>query len=119
MALNVLGDELIACSVDPLTGFYRDGCCNTGDEDHGAHTVCVVVNTEFLDFSLSQGNDLISAMPEYGFGGLAPGDHWCLCASRWREALGAGCAPPVVLAATHERTLDFVALDDLQAHAAT
>jgi len=119
VTLNVLGDELIPCSIDPLTGFYRDGCCNTGDEDVGAHTVCVVMDAEFLDFSLSQGNDLISAMPQYGFSGLKPGDHWCLCAPRWAEALSAGCAPAVVLAATHQRTLDYVSLEDLRSHAVT
>lgn len=114
---NVLGGELIACSTDPLTGYYRDGCCNTGDDDGGVHTVCCVVTEEFLDFSLSQGNDLITAMPAYGFPGLAPGDRWCLCASRWVEALGANSAPHVVLAATHERTLQYTTLDTLRAHA--
>lgn len=117
MATNVLGTELEPCSTDPLTGFYRDGCCNTGPDDGGVHTVCAVMTEEFLDFSLSQGNDLITAMPAYGFPGLEPGDRWCLCASRWAQALEAGCAPKVVLAATHSRTLEWVDLADLQAHA--
>jgi uncharacterized protein len=117
MAKNVLGGELIECSRAPLTGFYRDGCCNTGAEDVGAHVVCVRVTEEFLDFSLSQGNDLLTAMPQYGFPGLQPGDQWCLCASRWAEALDADAAPAVVLAATHERALEVVALDQLRQHA--
>jgi uncharacterized protein (DUF2237 family) len=117
MALNVLGTELVPCSNDPLTGFYRDGCCNSGPEDVGVHAVCARMTEEFLDLSLSQGNDLITAHPEWGFPGLAPGDQWCVCASRWAEALDAGVAPPVVLEATHARVLDWVALDDLQAHA--
>ena len=114
---NVLGGPLQECSRDPLTGWYRDGCCNTDAQDAGVHTVCAVMTTEFLDFSLSQGNDLLTAMPQFGFPGLHPGDQWCLCAPRWAEALSAGCAPQVVLAATHERTLDYCALDDLIAHA--
>jgi len=117
MANNVLGDELVPCSMNPRTGFFRDGCCNTSDEDRGVHTVCVVMTEEFLDFSLSQGNDLLTPMPQFGFTGLRPGDQWCLCAPRWAEALSAGAAPMVVLAATHERTLDHVTLDDLRAHA--
>lgn len=117
MAKNVLGGELESCSTDPMTGFYRDGCCNTGAEDVGVHTVCVVVTEAFLDFSLSQGNDLITAMPAYGFPGLKPGDRWCLCASRWAQALEGDAAPRVVLEATHARTLEWVSLADLQAHA--
>ena len=117
MAKNVLGGELELCSAAPLTGFFRDGCCNTNAEDVGAHVVCVRMTEEFLDFSLSQGNDLLTPMPQYGFDGLKPGDQWCLCASRWAEALDAGVAPGVVLAATHERALEVIALDQLQAHA--
>ena len=117
MAKNVLGGELEECSSSPLTDFFRDGCCNTGPEDVGSHTVCTRVTADFLDFSLSQGNDLLTAMPQYGFPGLAPGDQWCLCASRWAQALEAGAAPEVVLAATHERALEIVSLDDLRDHA--
>lgn len=118
MTKNVLGGDLEPCSLDPLTGFYRDGCCNTGPEDAGVHVVCAEMTTEFLDFSLSQGNDLITPHPEWGFPGLGPGDRWCLCASRWAEALDAGCAPKVVLAATHVRALEWADLSDLEAHAA-
>ncbi len=117
MAKNVLGGELIECSASPLTGFYRDGCCNTGADDLGAHVVCVRVTEEFLDFSLSQGNDLLTPMPQYGFAGLKPGDQWCLCASRWAEALDARAAPGVVLAATHERALEVVTLEQLSGYA--
>jgi uncharacterized protein (DUF2237 family) len=117
MAKNVLGGELIECSRSPLTGFYRDGCCNTGPDDVGAHVVCVRVTEEFLDFSLSQGNDLITAMPQYGFPGLKPGDQWCLCAARWAEALDADAAPTVVLAATHERALEVITLEQLSGYA--
>jgi uncharacterized protein len=117
MARNVLGGELIECSRRPLTGFYRDGCCNTGADDVGAHVVCVRMTEEFLDFSLSQGNDLLTPVPEYGFPGLNPGDQWCLCASRWAEALDADVAPQVVLAATHERALEVVRLEQLREHA--
>ncbi len=113
VALNVLGDELTPCSMNPRTGFFRDGCCNTSAEDRGVHTVCVVMTEEFLDYSLSQGNDLITSRPEFGFTGLHPGDQWCLCAPRWAQALEGGAAPKVVLAATHERTLDHVSLEDL------
>jgi len=118
VAKNVLGTELVTCSMNPRTGFFRDGCCNTSPEDRGVHTVCVVMTEEFLDFSLSQGNDLLTPMPQFGFTGLRPGDRWCLCAPRWAEALSAGAAPRVVLEATHERTLDHVSLEDLRAHAA-
>lgn len=116
MALNVLGTELQSCSTEPLTGFYRDGCCDTSAEDVGVHTVCSRVTEAFLDFSLSQGNDLLSAVPG-AFPGLKPGDQWCLCAPRWKQALDAGAAPDVVLEATHVATLDWVTLDELQAHA--
>jgi len=116
MALNVLGTELQSCSDEPLTGFWRDGCCNTGPEDVGVHSVCCRVTEEFLDFSLSQGNDLLTAVPG-SFPGLKPGDQWCLCAPRWQQALEAGAAPDVVLEATHIDTLDWVTLDDLRAHA--
>lgn len=116
-SLNVLGEPLAPCSLDPLTGFYRDGCCNTGYDDTGIHTVCVRVSREFLAFSKSRGNDLSTPAPEFGFAGLKPGDQWCLCAGRWREALEAGMAPPVVLAATHEETLAVVPLAALKRHA--
>jgi len=117
MAHNVLGGELQPCSTDPLTGFYRNGCCDTGGEDTGVHTVCVRLTGEFLAFSKEVGNDLSTPRPEYGFAGLAPGDQWCLCASRWAEALAAGHAPEVVLEATHARTLEWVDLKDLRQHA--
>jgi hypothetical protein len=116
-ALNVLGEPIVPCSLDPLTGFYRDGCCNTGYDDTGIHTVCVRVSAKFLAFSKQRGNDLSTPAPQFGFPGLKPGDQWCLCASRWKEALDAGVAPPVVLAATHEETLAIVALADLKRHA--
>lgn len=111
---NVLGTALEPCSLDPLTGFYRDGCCNTGSDDTGVHTVCVVLTAEFLAFSKRAGNDLSTPRPEYGFPGLNPGDRWCLCAARWAEALDAGHAPRVVLEATHAATLEYVALEDLR-----
>ncbi|MCW0216317.1 MAG: DUF2237 domain-containing protein [Pseudonocardia sp.] len=117
MARIVEGGELAACGTDPMTGFYRTGCCDTGGEDQGVHTVCAKVTAEFLEFSREQGNDLSTPRPEYGFPGLVPGDRWCLCADRWAEALHAGAAPPVVLEATHARTLEWVDLDDLRAHA--
>ena len=117
MAFNVLGTELAPCSYDPLTGFFRDGCCNTSDDDTGAHVICVRVTAEFLAFSKKRGNDLSTPRPEYRFRGLRPGDRWCLCAQRWREASVAGVAPPVVLAATHERALDVVGLPLLKANA--
>jgi uncharacterized protein (DUF2237 family) len=100
-----------------MTGFYRDGSCRTGPEDAGSHTVCARVTAEFLEFSRARGNDLVTPRPEWGFPGLKPGDGWCLCASRWKEALDAGCAPPVVLAATHEKALEVVNLEELRAHA--
>ena len=117
VARNVLGGELIACSMNPRTGFFRNGCCDTSAEDHGVHTVCAVMTEEFLDFSLSQGNDLLTPVPQFGFTGLHPGDRWCLCAPRWAQALEAGMAPAVVLESTHERTLDIVSLEQLRAHA--
>ena len=116
-SINVLGGVLEPCSTRPVTGFYRDGCCNTGAEDIGLHTVCVVLTAEFLVFSKSRGNDLSTPMPQYGFPGLKPGDHWCLCASRWKEALDADVAPQVVLEATHAVTLHVVPLADLKRHA--
>ena len=115
-AKNVLGTELKTCGTDPLTGFFRDGCCNTGSDDRGLHTVCVEVTAEFLEFSKSKGNDLITPNPMYRFPGLVPGDRWCLCASRWREALDADVAPPVDLEATHMSTLEYASIDELTAH---
>lgn len=117
MARNVLGGELAVCSTDPLTGFYRNGCCDTGGEDLGVHVVCAVVDEDFLRCSASVGNDLSTPRPELGFEGLEPGDRWCLCASRWAEALEAGVAPRVVLEATHARALEWLDLEDLEAHA--
>jgi uncharacterized protein (DUF2237 family) len=113
MAQNVLGGELQPCSYNPLTGFFRDGCCNTGADDLGVHTVCIRASEEFLSFSASVGNDLSTPHPEHGFTGLSPGDQWCLCASRWQEAFEAGVAPPVVLESTHASTLEWVQLSDL------
>ncbi|WP_245704923.1 DUF2237 family protein [Belnapia rosea] len=113
----MLGSPLLPCSVAPLTGFYRDGCCNTGIEDRGLHTVCVQVTAEFLAFSRSCGNDLSTPVPQYGFPGLRPGDRWCLCAARWEQARQAGVAPRVLLEATHVAALEICALDDLKAHA--
>jgi uncharacterized protein (DUF2237 family) len=115
--MNVFGEPLLPCSLDPVTGFYRDGCCNTGYDDTGIHTVCVRVTTEFLAFSKSRGNDLSTPAPQFGFAGLKPGDQWCLCAGRWKEAHDAGAAPSVVLRATHEETLAIVPLADLKRHA--
>ena len=114
---NVLGGPLLACSYAPLTGFYRTGCCETGPDDLGRHVVCVRVNAEFLAFSRSVGNDLSTPRPEYRFAGLKPGDRWCLCALRWKEAYEAGVAPPVILESTHARALDFVTLAQLQSAA--
>ena len=114
---NVLGQPLQSCSREPLTGFYRDGCCNTGADDRGRHVVCAEVTADFLRFSASRGNDLRSPHPAAGFRGLRPGDRWCLCAGRWREALEAGVAPPVDLAATNEAALETVSLEDLLRHA--
>lgn len=117
-ARNVLGGPLKACSHDPLTGWLRDGCCNTDARDLGLHTVCALMTDDFLAFSRACGNDLSTPRPDYGFPGLKPGDRWCLCAARWQEAFEAGCAPRVVLAATHINTLAVCSLDDLKAHAA-
>ena len=116
-AKNVLGQELVPCSLDPVTGFFRNGCCETGPHDVGLHTVCAVMTAEFLAFSKMMGNDLSTPVPEYGFPGLKPGDRWCLCAPRWKEALDAGAAPQVVLASTHEETLAIVPLGVLKDHA--
>ena len=116
-ALNVLGTALVPCSYDPLTGYFRDGCCHTDEEDAGTHVICARVTQAFLAYSLQQGNDLVTPRPEHRFAGLKPDDRWCLCALRWKEALKAGVAPPVVLASTHARALDFVTLAQLQARA--
>lgn len=117
MEKNVLGSDLKPCGLDPLTGFYRTGCCETGLQDAGVHVVCAKVTLEFLQFSKWTGNDLITPRPEYRFEGLKPGDTWCLCAERWKDALEAGVAPPVVLAATHEKALDYVDLEVLRQYA--
>lgn len=116
-AKNVLGEPLEPCSTDPMTGFYRDGCCNTGKEDTGLHLVCTIMTDEFLEFSQERGNDLSTPMPQYGFPGLVQGDRWCLCVLRWKEAFQAGVAPQVVLSSTHISTLEFVDLSDLTNHA--
>ena len=117
MSFNVLGTALMPCSYDPLTGYFRDGCCNTAEDDSGSHVVCVKVTAEFLAFSARRGNDLGTPRPEYRFRGLQDGDRWCLCALRWQEAFEARVAPPVVLECTHERALDFVTLLALRSHA--
>jgi uncharacterized protein len=119
VARNVLGGELESCGTDPMTGFHRDGCCDTDADDTGVHTVCAVVTEEFLRFSVGVGNDLVTPRPEFGFPGLRPGDRWCLCASRWAQAHRAGVAPPVLLAATHARSLEWIDLADLQRAAVT
>ena len=116
-ARNVLGTELEPCSLDPVTGFFRDGCCNTDEHDRGLHVVCTRVTAEFLEFSRSRGNDLVTPRLEFNFPGLKPGDQWCLCAMRWKEAFEADFAPPVVLQATHERALDVVTLAQLRSRA--
>jgi uncharacterized protein len=116
-ATNVLGSELQCCCTNPMTGYYRDGFCSTGAGDVGIHVVCAQVTQEFLDFSRSQGNDLITPMPMYSFPGLQAGDRWCLCASRWKEALDAGVAPPVVLEATHAAALEYASMSELKQHA--
>ncbi len=115
---NVLGEDLAVCGTSPKTGFYRDGCCNTGADDAGLHLVCAQVTEEFLQFSAANGNDLITPIPQFGFPGLKPGDRWCLCVQRWKEALLAGVAPPVDLSATHVSALEFVDLEELRAHSA-
>lgn len=117
MAHNVLGTDLQICSTKPMTGFYRNGMCETGSGDDGVHTVCARVTEEFLKYSASVGNDLSTPAPEFGFDGLKPGDQWCLCAPRWQEAFEAGAAPWVVLEATHIGTLEWATLSDLKAHA--
>ena len=114
--LNVLGSELQTCCTAPMTGFFRTGVCVTGPQDLGTHVICAQITAEFLTFTKSQGNDLSTAVPAYNFSGLKPGDKWCLCASRWREALMAGVAPPVDLMATHSSALNIVSLADLQQH---
>ena len=116
-AKNVLGEPLATCSTAPMTGFYRNGCCETGAYDQGAHVVCAEVTAEFLVYSKAQGNDLSTPHPGYGFPGLKPGDCWCLCAARWKEAFDDGVAPRVKLAATHARALEYVSLDHLKQHA--
>ena len=113
---NVLGAALVPSSYDPLTGYFRDGCCNTDESDRGSHLVCARVTQPFLAFSLKRGNDLITPRPEYRFQGLKPGDRWCLCVNRWREALEAGVAPPVVLESTHANALHVVTLETLEKH---
>ena len=117
-SVNVFGEHLESCSEEPMTGFFRDGCCNTSEQDFGSHTVCVEVTDEFLQFSRSRGNDLITPMPEYGFPGLRAGDRWCLCASRWLEAQHADAAPRVFLRRTHQRALEIVPMDLLRQYAA-
>jgi uncharacterized protein len=116
--VNVVGGELLPCSRDPMTGFYRDGCCATGPEDAGSHTVCAIVTEEFLRVSALAGNDLSTPRPAWGFAGLTPGDRWCVCAARWLEAYEAGCAPAVVLGATHALAAEIVPVEALIAHAA-
>jgi uncharacterized protein (DUF2237 family) len=113
-SLNVFGESLIPCSTDPMTGFFRDGCCNTSEQDVGSHTVCVVLTDDFLEFSKSKGNDLTTPMPAYGFPGLKGGERWCLCARRWLEAYRAGKAPKVILRSTHQRALEVIEMDILR-----
>lgn len=115
-ALNVLGTDLKTCGKDPMTGFYRDGCCNTGPLDSGTHTVCAVMTEAFLTYTKSQGNDLSTPIPAYNFPGLKAGDRWCLCVSRWKQAYEAGCAPQVILEATHIKSLQVVTLEQLKEH---
>lgn len=117
-ASNVLGSKLETCCTSPMTGYYRDGKCNTGGGDMGAHVVCAQITEEFLKFTKSVGNDLSTPVLAFNFPGLKPGDRWCLCASRWKEALDAGMPPPVVLSATHASALEYVSLDELKQHAA-
>ena len=113
-SVNVLGEELAPCSMDPVTGFFRNGCCDTCDQDQGSHTVCVVMTSAFLQFSRSVGNDLSTPMPQYGFNGLKPGDQWCLCAARFLQAYQAGKAPRVHLRSTHRRALEIVPMEVLR-----
>jgi hypothetical protein len=117
MAKNVLGEELETCSMQPLTGFYRNGCCDTGPDDVGRHTVCAIVTADFLEFSFSRGNDLTTPAPQYGFPGLKPGDRWCLCVDRWLEAYQAGKAPWILLRATHESVRQSVSMEMLNQYA--
>ena len=114
MNYNIFGEPLITCSIKPLTGFFRNGCCDTNEQDIGLHTVCVIVNHEFLLFSKSVGNDLTTPLPQYGFEGLKNGDKWCLCALRWKEAMNAGKAPPLNLDSTNKKTLEYIDLDKLK-----
>ena len=114
--INVLGTPLVPCSYEPLTGYFRDGCCKTNEADTGSHLICARVTAEFLAFSVERGNDLVTPRPDYRFKGLKPGDRWCLCATRWAEALTAGVAPPVVLECTHAGALKFVTLEQLEKH---
>lgn len=116
MQINVLGEPLILCSSEPMTGFFRDGCCKVDASDRGSHVVCAIMTQEFLDFSRRMGNDLVSPRPEFHFYGLKPGDKWCVCALRWLEALQAGIVAPIVLEATHEKILDYVSLETLVLH---
>ncbi len=113
---NILGTDLVPCSYEPLTGYFRDGCCNTDATDQGSHLVCARVTAEFLAFSVAKGNDLVTPRPNHRFRGLKPGDRWCLCVNRWREALAAGVAPPIVLESTHANALATVSLDELKRH---
>ncbi len=115
--LNVLGDPLVPCSLEPRTGFYRDGCCSTGSDDLGRHVVCAEMTRDFLELSRELGNDLVTPRPEFGFPGLRPGDRWCVCVERWKEALSVDLAPPVILQATHRAALLHVSLEELQRHA--
>jgi len=116
-ARNVLNGPLQTCGTDPMTGFYRNGCCDTGAGDVGIHVLCAEMTAEFLAFSVAHGNDLVTPVPHFGFPGLRPGDRWCLCVERWKEAYEAGVAPPVILEATHMSALEFVSLDELREHA--
>ena len=115
--LNVFGEEIRECSCSPMTGFFRTGCCETSGQDQGSHTVCTVLTNNFLEFSFNQGNDLITPVPAFSFPGLVAGDHWCLCAPRWKEALEHGCAPMVVLSSTHEKALEYIDLSELKKYA--
>ena len=119
VALNVFGEPLVPCSFDPLTGFFRDGCCKTDENDPGRHLVCAIVTQGFLQFSLERGNDLITPRPEYQFSGLVPGDQWCLCINRWSEALAANCAPKIKLESTHINALKTVSLETLMQFSVT
>lgn len=110
---NIFGEPLVACGTDPMTGYYRDGCCNTGMTDRGTHTVCAIMTDEFLAYTKSKGNDLSTPVPQYQFPGLRAGDQWCLCVLRWKEALDAGMAPPILPEATHEKSLQIVSMEDL------